>query len=95
MELSETLDVHLVEDRTFPWRFGLARCAPREGRVDDAAFLHQRRAVTLIVGQILVGVIEPVTEQLRSPAQLSNHLLGVGIEHELVRIESMARVGRI
>ena len=47
VELGKTLDVHLVEDGPLPRHFGL-RDAPGESRVDNAAFLHQGRAVALV-----------------------------------------------
>lgn len=38
-------------------------------------------------------MVELVAEQLRSPAQPADQLLGVGIEHELVGIEAVSSVG--
>src|SRR3954468_19791546 len=93
MQLGKALDVRLVDNRPLPRHFRLARGAPGEGRVDDAAFLHQRGAVAFVIGEILVGMVELVAEQLRSPAQPADQLLGVGIEHELVGIEAVSRVG--
>ncbi len=40
-------------------------------------------------------MVEPVAEQLRSPAKLADELPGVGIEHELVGIEAVAGVGLV
>ena len=66
---------------------GLWRASPGEGGIDHAAFLHERRAVARVEGFVLVGVIEPVAEQFRAPAQLADQLLRIGIDHKLVRIE--------
>jgi hypothetical protein len=62
MQLRKTLDVHLVDDRPLPRHFGLARRAPSERGIDDAAFLHQRRTIALVIGEVLVGVIELVAK---------------------------------
>ena len=72
--------------------FGLSRRPPGEGRVDDAAFLHQGRAVAFVERAILVGMLQLVAEQFGPPAQVPDKLLGIGIEHELVRIEPVSRV---
>ena len=95
MQLREAFDVHLVDDRPLPRHFGLARRAPGERGVDDAALLHERCAVALVKGEVLVGVVELVAEQLGPPAQLSDQLLGVGIEQQLVGVEAMSGVGLV
>jgi hypothetical protein len=92
MPLGKALDVHLVHDRPLPRHFGLPRCPPGEGRVDDAAFLHQGRTVAFVERDILVGMLELIAEQFGPPAQVPDQLLGIGIEHKLVRIEPVTRV---
>ena len=71
MKLGKTLHMHFVDDRAPPRRFRLWRASPGEGGIDHAAFLHERRAVARVEGFVLVGVIEPVAEQFRAPAQLA------------------------
>ena len=55
-------------------------------------FCIKRRAVAFVEGEVLVGMVELVAEQLRSPAQLADQLLGIGIDQQLVGIEAMAGV---
>ena len=86
--------MHLVEDGALPRRFGLAREPPREGRIDYSALLHQRRAVALVKGFVLVRMIELIAEQFRSPAKLAHELPRVGIDDQLVRVKAMASIGR-
>ncbi len=95
MQLGESLDMHLVDDRPLPRHFGLTRRPPGEGGVDDAAFLHQGRTVAFVKREILVRMIELVAEQFGPPPQLPNQLLGIRIEHELVGIEPVPRVGLV
>src|SRR5690606_4541637 len=65
--------------------------SPGEGLVDDAGLGHERRAVPFIEGEIAVGRSDGVAEERIIPLQLARVLPGVGIEEELVRIESVPR----
>lgn len=89
MQLGKALNVHLVGDRALPGDFRLARYAPGESRVDDSALLHQGRAVAFVIGEVLVGMVELIAEQLRSPAQLADQLLRIRIKDQLVGVEAM------
>ena len=68
--------------------------APGEGGVDDAGLQHEGRAVALVEGQVVAG-LDLVAEQRRVPLELADHLLGVGIEQQLVGIEAVAGRGLV
>src|ERR1700677_4350604 len=96
MELRETAHMGLIDDRVVPWngpRSGLP--FPIEVRVDDDALRHERRAVTLVERQVLRLGSKGVAEALRLPFELTNMGSGVGIEHQLIGVEAMTRIGLI
>jgi hypothetical protein len=92
VQLGEALDVHLVHDGPLPRDGGLALLSPCECRIDHPALQHQRRAVTLVERQILVGGVEHIAEQLRPPGEPADDLLRVRIDQQLVGIEAMSRI---
>ena len=95
VELGEALYMHLVGDRALPRHHGMGRRAPGEGRIDDPAFGHQMRAVLVVEGQVLVGMVELVAEQLRTPFQVAHQLLGIGVDQQLVGVEAVAGLGLV
>ena len=68
--------------------------SPGESRIDHAAARHERRAVALVEGQIVAG-LQLVAEHGRIPVEIADDGLGVRIEQELVRIETVAVGGLI
>src|SRR5262249_45409701 len=94
MELGEAAYMGFVDDRVLPRNTWLSRAAPGEGRVDDAAFEGERRAVPLVKGQI-VACFHFVAEQGRVPSNMTDDLLRIGIEQQLVGIEAVSSSGLV
>src|ERR1700716_2004625 len=88
-------DVGLVEDRAFPRDLRPSLFAPCEGRINDAAFRHERRAVALVERKIALGRTDGIAKQGIVPLQLSNDLLAIGVEKKLVVVEAVTRRRRI
>src|SRR5271156_5576156 len=101
--LRETLDMQLINNRPIPWDGGPASptganravVGPSERGIDYDALRHQRRAIQLIESEIVSLSAECVTEQLGTPLELTDMLLRIGIQYQLIGIEPMAFVGFI
>ncbi len=87
VQLGEALHVRLVQHRPVPRHARRPVVAPGEGRVDHAALGHERGAVALVEGRVVLT--HDVAEQLRRPVDLAHHGLGVGVQHQLVRVEAV------
>ena len=85
---AETAHVHLINDGALPGRSGPPIVAPGKGRINNTALEHRRRAVTVVEGQV-VAALHFVPEQGRPPLQLPDNRFGIGVEQQLVRVETM------
>jgi hypothetical protein len=83
--------MRLVDDGALPGRPRWAIITPREGRIDDATARHERSIVPLVKRQV-VGSLHAVAEQSGMPAQLTDDGRGIGVQQQLVGIETMAHV---
>ncbi|MNM24079.1 hypothetical protein D3C81_345030 [compost metagenome] len=92
---ADALGVGFVEDRAFPGDLHTLVAPPGECRVDDLALGHEGRAVALVERQVAVGVADGVAEQRLGPFKASDQLLGVGIDQQLVGVETVAVRGLI
>ncbi len=95
MACGESLYVQLVDDGFMPWRSRRMIVVPGERGIDDAAFGHIGGIVAPIHGQILIGMADPVAEQVVVPAQSSAQFLRVGIDQELLGVETMTAGGLV
>ena len=73
----------------------LGLAMPVEIRVDDHAFRHEGRAVPLVETEIVVRMPDRVAEQRGIPGQLAVMGARIGIEQELVRVETVAGLGLV
>ena len=67
-------------------------CAPGKRWIDDHGLEHAGSAVATIHGEIGILAVDAVTEMRVAPLQVADDLLGVGIEKEFVRVESVSLV---
>ena len=89
VKLGEATDMRLVDDRILPRGAPARRTAPAEGRVDHATPVGEGSRIAIVEGEV-VAALHLVAEQGRVPGQLTDHLPGVRIEQQLVRVEAMA-----
>ena len=95
--------MQLINNRPIPWDGGPASptganraiVGPSERGIDYDALRHQRRTIPLIESEIVFLSAECVTQQLGTPLELTDMLLRIGIQYQLVGIEPMAFVGFI
>ncbi|MCY1183857.1 hypothetical protein D9M73_245080 [compost metagenome] len=64
--------------------------APGEGRVDDLALGHEGGAVAFVEAEVGILRADHVAEQRLRPAQPAHQLLGVGVDQQLVGVETVA-----
>ena len=83
VELGESLDVGLVDDRLVVGDVEGPVTLPVEERVDHDAVRHVRGGVVVVAR---VRVAEVVAEQRLVPVDLAAGGLGVGVEQQLVRV---------
>ena len=90
--LSESTNVHFVDNGLIPWNPLLAAChGPLEARIDNDTFGHKGRAIPFVESEI-VHRFHLVSEQRRVPGQLTGVTAGVRIKQKLIGIESVARL---
>ena len=89
-QLRQSLDVRLVDDGVFPGDRRAAFFAPGEGLVDHDRLRHAARIVAPIEGEIGARVAGAIAEMRVAPHQPPGQPLGIGIDQELVRIETKA-----
>ena len=63
----EAAQMRLIDDRALPRGLRPALASPGEGRLDDAAFGHEARAVALVEGEVGIGRADRVAEERRIP----------------------------
>src|SRR5580704_3392703 len=79
MQLGEAAHMRLIKDRVIPGhRATLLLLSPIEVGIDDNAFGHERRAVTLVEARI-VARLHLIAENRRVPLQLAEMPFGVRI----------------
>ena len=92
MALGEALDVGLVEDGVVPGHeLAVGLAFPVEIGIDHHAFGHEGRAVPLVEGEV-VHRLHLIAEDRGIPLELAGMGAGIGVEHQLVRIEAVPRV---
>jgi len=87
-----TAHMGLVDDRLVPGHLHGVVAAPGEGRIDDLGLGYEGRAVALVEAEVGILVADGVAEQRFGPAQLAHQLFGIGVDQQLVRVETMAGV---
>ena len=92
MTHGKALDVQLVDHRVLPGNARRAVVFPVVCGVDNAAFRHSVRIISAVEGQILVLVADAISEVRVAPYQLSGQALGVGVDQQLVGVESVTVV---
>ncbi len=96
MPLREASHVSLVDDRVVPGNTAGTRLAfPVEVRIDHHALGNEGRAVTLVEREIVAFGPDRVAEAFGRPLQLTDVRAGVGIEQQLVGVESMPGLGLV
>ena len=91
VQLRESLDVKFVDERLVPGRPQRPIVPPRERAVDDRRERREWRAVAVVERRVFLAELE--AEQRLVPSHGSPDHLGVGIQDEFVRVESIAHVG--
>ncbi len=92
----EALDVHLVDDRLVPRRLEQPVALPVEGRVDHDALRHRDRVVLAVGDEIrLLAVGRVRRDPRRVPVDAALDRPGVGVDHELRRVEPVALLGGV
>ena len=90
VQLRETLDVGLVENRVVPgYELPALLAVPLELLIDDNAFGHEWRAVAVVERRVVTR-LHLVAEDGGIPFELAGMGARIGIEKQLVGIETMA-----
>ena len=90
MEFGKAAQMELIDDRVLPRDSETPRLpSPIEIRIDDDAFGHIGRAVALIEGGVVAG-FELIAENRRVPSQIAKMSARIGVEHQFVRIATVA-----
>src|SRR5690242_9392757 len=90
MQLRESFDVRLINDRFPPAPARRTVVFPVESRINYSAQRRQCRAVTLVEREVAVLMANFVSEKFVTPNQRPPQSLRIGIEEDFVRVESMA-----
>ena len=94
-QLGQSAHMGFVDHRIRPRHVGWAIIAPVKAVVGDNCLEHARGAVATIEGEIGARRVHPVPEQCIRPAQRPGDLAGIGVEQQLVRVETMTLLRRI
>ena len=94
VQLGHAAHVRLVEHGVLPRDLRRAVVPPGEGRVDDPALRHERRAVPLVIGQV-IHRLHLVAEQRGVPLEMADQRLGVGVDQQLVGVEPVSLLRRV
>ncbi|MNI44821.1 hypothetical protein D3C73_992160 [compost metagenome] len=87
----DAAQMHFVDGGVRPRRVGGLAVAPVERHVfGHHGFGHGRRAVAAVHRQVGARMIQPVAKERIAPAYRPGHLAGVGVQQQLVRIETVA-----
>ena len=87
--------VRFVDDGIVPGDARRTIIPPGEGRIDHAALRCAWRAVAPIEGQICLGLSGAIAEVCIAPHELTLQVPGIGLDQQLMRIESMAAFGLV
>jgi hypothetical protein len=69
--------------------------SPIERGIHHDAFRHVSSVVAAVERQVRCLVTQPITEMRVAPAQCAADLLRVGVEQQLIGVESVSRLGRV
>src|SRR5262245_43794025 len=94
-KLSQSLDVGFVDDRVLPGDQRSTFFAPCEGFVDDHALWHSTRVVSPVEREVGPCAARAIAEMRVTPDKAPCELLGIGIDEQLVRIETQSPLGLI
>ena len=94
MAHADAAQVGFVDDRAVPRHSYRLVVAPGVRRVDDLALGHEGRTVAFIETEVVVRVADGVAKQRFGPFEFAHQLLGVGVDQQLVVVETMT-VGRV
>src|SRR4029077_746756 len=89
MQHREAFHMQLVNYRLMPWNAQLRIVAPVKVRIDYHALRDERRAVAIVAAQVFVRMTNRVAEQCIVPAEEPVDRLGVWINQQLGRIETL------
>src|SRR5690606_1011038 len=82
----------LVDHGAIPVGLRPGMTPPGERRIYDPGLGHEGRTVALVEAQVRVRRAYGVAEQGLGPLQLADQLLGVGVDQQLVRVETVAGI---
>jgi hypothetical protein len=71
MELGEALDVEFIDNGLMPWRARWAVISPGKSRINDHSQGGIRRIVTLVTGEIGLGVAHAIAKEFVSPTHVT------------------------
>src|SRR6201987_1916304 len=92
MEFGVTPDMGLINDRSIPRNLMERRLAfPIEVEIHDDALRHKRGAVTLVEGEVMLG-LKFVSKNRRVPFYVADVGVRVRIQYQLVGIKPVASV---
>src|SRR6266699_3996549 len=95
VELGESFDMEFVDNGLVPWRAWWAVISPGKSRINDHSQRGIRRIVTLIAGQIGLGVTHAVAKEFVGPAHITANRPGIGVEQDLIWIEAVSLLGGV
>src|SRR5580658_5271346 len=90
MRAGQASQVRLVDNGPLPRNHRRPVVAPIEAVVHDDALWHRARTVAAVERQIAAVTADTVTEQSIRPDQFARQFACIGIEQQLIRIETMA-----
>src|ERR1700709_2367036 len=94
--LRQALDVGFIDDGVFPGDVGPHfAAAPVEGFVDNDGLRHAARIVAPVEREVLARAPGAIGEMRIAPYQPSGKPPGIGIEQQLVGVETVAVFGFI
>ena len=91
----EALHVRFVDERLLPATMRAPVVLPIPARIDHDRFRNERRAVASVEGEVALGRARIVAEQRVACAPAPAKLARIGVEQQLVRIETVALLRRI
>ncbi len=89
MEHRKPSHVHLVDQRPVHGRAGRPVVAPSKGRIDDGGQRRKRGVIPRIERDICRRVADLVSEEGIVPTHHSADVFGIGVQEDLVRIETV------
>ena len=86
----ESLDVGLVDDALVPFAAGAPVAAPGKGGVHHLTFGQPSGVVAPVEAEVGVARADAVAEMRVCPFQIAHEISGIGVDKELVRVETVA-----